>query len=102
MKNKSGYMRPEEYKETQPYQNMDESQRAVFDYIEDNAVCGSKRYTRDNLARWKEKRASMTPEELAAYDEALEKKGAKAGKGFLIVVGIIFVLAVIGCIWLAG
>ena len=90
------------YSDTKPYQNMTEGQRMVFDHAEENGMRGAKRYTRDDIAKWKEKRASMTPEELAAYDEALEKKGAKAGKGFLIVVGIIFVLAVIGCIWLAG
>lgn len=99
---KNGYMRPEEYKETKPYQNMDGSQRAFSDYIENNAVYGSKRYTKDNLASWKAKRDSMTPEELAAWDAEAERKGESAGKGLLIVVGVIFVLAIIGCIWLAG
>jgi len=35
-------------------------------------------------------------------EEALEKKVDKLTKTFLIIVGVIFVGAVIACIWLAG
>ena len=92
----------EVFSDTNPYQNMTKSQQMVFDHAEENGMRGSIRYTKYDIAKWEAKRADMTEAEIAEMEAKAERKGAKAGKGFLIVVGVIFVLAVIGCIWIAG
>lgn len=99
---KNLYIAPEDYRPTKPYQNMSKSQRSFFDYIEENGVRGSKRYARESVGKWKAKRDSMTAEEIAEMEAALEKKADKMTKVFLTIVGVIFVGAVIACIWLAG
>ncbi len=102
-------LRPEErherwevYSDTKPYQNMSSSQREVFNYMEENGIRGAKRYTKEDIAKWQAKRANMTEEEIAEMEANLERKGDKMGKGFLVVVGAIVILAVIACIWIAG
>ena len=109
MKVKEANLRPEDrherwdvYSDTKPYQNMTENQRMVFDHAEENGIRGAKRYTKADIARWKEKRANMAEEEIAAMEAEFEQKGNKMGKGFLIAVGVIVVFAVIACIWIAG
>ena len=96
------YLAPEDYKPTLPYQNMNKSQRSFFDYIEENGVSGSKRYARESVGKWKAKRDSMTAEEIAEMEAALEKKVDKMTKAFLTIVGVTFVGAVIACVWFAG
>lgn len=86
------------FSDTNPYQNMTESQRMVFDHAEENGMRGAKRYTKEDIAKWQEKRANMTEEEIAAMEAEIERKGTKMGKGFLIGVAVLFVLAIIGCI----
>lgn len=99
---KNIYIAPEDYRPTKPYQNMSKSQKSLFDYIEENGPRGSKRYARESVGKWKAKRDSMTAEEIAEMEEALEKKADKMTKIFLVIVGLYVAGAVIACIWLAG
>lgn len=69
MKVKEANLRPEDrearwdvYSDTKPYQNMTENQRMIFDHAEENGIRGVKRYTKADIARWKENRANMTEE----------------------------------------
>lgn len=62
MKVKEANLRPEDrherwdvYSDTKPYQNMTENQRMVFDHAEENGIRGAKRYTKADIARWKDK-----------------------------------------------
>ena len=75
------------YSDTEPYQNMTESQRIIFDHAEENGMRGSKRYTRDDIAKWKEKRAKMTPEELEEMKQK-DELDMWTSKWFLIGLGV--------------
>lgn len=99
---KNLYISPEDYRPTKPYQNMTKSQRALFDYIEENGMRGSKRYARESVGRWKAKRDRMTAEEIDEMEAAFEKKADIMSKVFLTIVGVLLVGAVIVCIRLAG
>jgi len=109
MKSKEINLRPEDrrdrwevFSDTKPYQSMSESQRMIFDHAEENGMRGAKRYTKADIDKWQEKRASMAEEEIAEMEAKAERKGDKMGKGFLVVVGAIIILSVIACIWIAG
>ena len=81
-----------------PYQNMSDSQKAFFDYTEEAGMYGGKRKAKAEAEAWRQKRANMTEEEIAAMEAEAEVKGTKMGKGFLIGVAVLFVLAIIGCV----
>ena len=102
MKPEDSRDRWEVFSNTKPYQSMTESQRMIFDHAEENGMRGAKRYTRDDIAKWKEKRANMTAEELAEMEMKLEEKGRKGGIALIIGIAIFFSIGVIGCMMAAG
>lgn len=82
----------EKYNESKPYQNMNNSQKSIMDHIESGAFC--KRFSQEEVGKWKAKRDNTTDEELKALEEKAEQD-RKRGKWFLIGFGII-ILAIAG------
>ena len=85
------------FSDTKPYQNMTKRQREIFDHGEANGLRGVKRYTEADIARWKEKRDSMTPEELEAYFAKEERKAKIAGACGLIAVCVLLAVCIVVC-----
>lgn len=85
------------FSDTKPYQNMSKRQREIFDHGEANGMRGSKRYTKEDIAKWQAKRDSMTPEELETYLAKEERKSKIAGVCGLIAVGVLLVVCIVVC-----
>ncbi len=85
-------MKFNEYQKTKPYQNMDGTQKAMMDHIENTGFYRGN--ARRELERWQRNRANMTQEELKAMKEK-EERDRKRGTWWLIAIGII-VLAIAG------
>ncbi len=79
------------YSNTRPYQNMTKNQRMIFDHAEANGRSGAKRRSDEEVAKWKEKRANMTPEEL---EEMKQKDELDKWTGTWMLIGLGIFLAV--------
>lgn len=86
------------FSDTKPYQNMTKRQREIFDHGEVNGIRGAKRYTKEDISRWQEKRTNMTPEELEAYLAKEDRKSKAAGAGALIVIGVMLIICIVVCV----
>lgn len=87
------------YSNTRPYQQMSENQRMIFDHAEESGRCGSKRRSDEEVAKWKEKRANMTKEELEEMkqqDELDKKTGTWMLIGLGVVLAVLCTLLIIG------
>lgn len=75
-----------DYQKTKPYQNMDNTQKAMMDHIENTGFYRGN--ARREIERWQRNRARMTPEELQAM-ELKNERDRKRGTWWLIGIGII-------------
>ena len=87
------------YSNSPAYQNLSDSQKMIFDYAEENGIRGSKRRSAEEIARWKEKRAKMTPEEL---EEMKQKDELDKWTGKWMLIGFGIFLAVVCTILIVG
>lgn len=88
------------YRETRPYQNMSDSQKAVFDYWDEHDVFKSRKAkAMEEVEAWKAEQNAMTPAEKARREDEIKLENST---GTIVAIGLGIALTILVIMLIVG